>query len=93
MSHSANRNPPALAVGRFKLPKEFGGPYRLSVTDLSGNNYLVDVASDLLTEEQFIILKDAAFHIKQVFMTINAKENRGNIFDARMLSIEWPQEH
>lgn len=76
-------------ITQVKLPSKFGGDYRLSVTRISdGLNFLVDVSSDLLNESKLKILKDASFEVKAVEVEINAKQYRGEIFDAQLISIE-----
>jgi len=80
------------AINQVKFPHKYGGEYRFSVTRLSDDStFMVDVAPDILTDDQIAILKDSAFGIKHVIMSINAKENRGQITNAKMVSIEWPK--
>lgn len=78
-------------INEVKFPSKFGGKYRFSVTRvIDGKTLLVDALPDMLTGEQITILKDGGFGVKRVLMEINAKELRGNITSANMVSINWP---
>lgn len=81
------------SVIQVKFPQKYGGDYRFSVTRLSDDRtFWVDVSPDILTAEQISILKEGSFGIKHLKFTINAKEYKGHISNARMVSIEWPSE-
>jgi hypothetical protein len=80
------------SINVIKFPINYGEPYRFSVTSSQDNkSFMVDVAPDLLTQDQIEILKEGSFRIKHIRMHINAREHRGQITDARVFSIEWPQ--
>lgn len=77
-------------INDVKFPKEYGGRYRFSVTRLKDERtFIVDAAPDILTQEQISILKESGFGVKSVNLGINAKESRGHIIEANILSIEW----
>ena len=80
-------------INQVKFPNKYGGDYRFSVTNLSDDRtFFVDVSPDMLTAEQIAILKESSFGIKHISLSINAKEYRGQISNARMVSIEWPDQ-
>lgn len=79
-------------INEVKFPKNFGGTYRFSVTRVIDDlNIMVDAAPDKLTQEQITVLKDGGFGLKRVLMQINAKELRGRISNANLVSITWPK--
>lgn len=78
-------------INDVKFPKVYGDEYRFSVTRVLDDKSLsVDVSPDKLTDDQIIILKDSSFSVKKVTMQINAKELRGRISSAKLVSIKWP---
>lgn len=78
-------------INEVKFPQKYGGDYRFSVTRLlDDKSFMVDAAPDILSTEQMEILKESGFSVKHVNMQINAREYRGHITDANMISIEWP---
>lgn len=80
-------------INEVRFPSEFGGKYRLSVTRLSDDiNVMVDASPDTLTSEEVSILKDSGFGVKRVIMMINAKELRGNISSANLVTIASPNQ-
>lgn len=80
-------------INEVKFPKISGGKYRFSLTSLSDSkSLLADAAPEKLTADQIQILKDGGFGSKSVFMQINAKELRGRISSAKIVSITWPTE-
>lgn len=79
------------SINEVKFPTKFGGDYRFSVTRLSDDRkFMVNAAPDLLDADQIAILKEGSFSIKHLRMRINAKEHRGVITNANIVSIEWP---
>lgn len=79
-------------INEVKFPKSFGGKYRFSVTRvIDSMNIMVDASSDKLTADQITILKDGGFGLKKVIMQINARELRGRISSANLVSITWPE--
>lgn len=80
-------------INEVKFPKVFGGTYRFSVTRvLDGKQLTVDALPGVLSDEQIQVLKDGGFGVRPVLMEINAKELRGHISSASLLSIRWPEE-
>lgn len=78
-------------INEVKFPTKFGGEYRFSVTRLTDEKtFMVDAAPDILKQEHIEILKDGSFSIKYISMEINAREHRGRITNANIVSIEWP---
>lgn len=78
-------------INEVKFPTKFGGEYRFSVTRLTDEKtFMVDAAPDVLKQKHIEILKDGSFSIKYVSMEINAREHRGHITHAKIVSIEWP---
>lgn len=79
-------------INEVKFPKQYGGEYRFSVTRVIDRQTMqVDAAPGALTDEQITILKDGGFGVKRVLMEINAKELRGRITSAKLVSIQWPE--
>lgn len=80
-------------INEVKFPKEFGGKYRFAVTRLKDRkSIMVDAAPETLSMEQISLLKDSGFGVKKVLMQINAKELRGHISNANLVSITLPEE-
>ena len=77
-------------INEVKFPERFGGTYRFSVTRMhDSKNLMVDATPEKLTGEQITILKDGGLSVKKVYMEINAKELRGHISAANLVSINW----
>jgi hypothetical protein len=80
-------------INEVKFPKEFGGKYRFAVTRLSDRkSIIVDATPETLSMEQITLLKESSFKVKKVLMKINAKELRGHISNANLVSITLPEE-
>lgn len=78
-------------INEVKFPKNFGEEYRFNVTRIVDNKTLtVNVSPAKLTDEQLLILRDGGFAVKKTLMEINAKESRGHISSANLVSIKWP---
>jgi hypothetical protein len=78
-------------INEVKFPKKFGEEYRFNVTRISDNKTLtVNASPTKITDEQLAILKNSGFSVKKTLMEINAKSSRGNISQANLVSIEWP---
>lgn len=78
-------------INEVKFPKKFGEEYRFNVTRIVDNKTLmVNVSPSKLTDKQLAILKNSGFSVKRTLMEINAKESRGHISHANLVSIKWP---
>ena len=51
---------------------------------------MVNASPTKITDEQLVILKNSGFSVKKTLMEINAKSSRGNISQANLVSINWP---
>lgn len=79
-------------INEVKFPKMYGEAYRFNVTRLIDNKTLtVNVSPSKITDQQLAILKDGGFGIRKVIMEINAKDSRGNLSNANLVSIKWPE--
>ncbi len=80
-------------VTGVKFPKKPGGEYRFAVTRMiDDKKFSVNVSPSKLTTEQITIIKDGSFGVRKMVMEINAKELRGRISAANLVSIKWPEQ-
>ena len=78
-------------INEVKFPKKFGEEYRFNVTRINdGKTFMVNASPTKITDEQLVILKNSGFSVKKTLMEINAKSSRGNISQANLVSINWP---
>ncbi len=74
-------------ITEVKFPISFGGNYRLSVVDLNDSRTFQVIATpSSLSTEQIEALKTGGFDVKKVKMEINARQLRGRISNAQLVS-------
>jgi hypothetical protein len=79
-------------INEVKFPKSYGEDYRFNVTRFIDNKTLtVNVSPSKISDQQLAILKDGGFGIRKVILEINAKDSRGHISGANLVSIKWPE--
>lgn len=81
------------AVNQVKFPSKLGRMYRFNITRLSDDKtFMADAKPDLLSKEQIDIIRDGSFGLKYLNLSINAKDNKGTISGAKIISIDWAKD-